>query len=109
MIPLATTTIKTWRKDTELGETQDPWEDNTTTNAFAILDEGIRAVISVWGGAYAGRTVGPGDSETVTYSLLSDPCDLQYLDEVEDEYTGERYRVEWVVSSPGIEGQLASV
>lgn len=109
MIPVATTTVRTWRKDNELGETQDPWEDNTTTNDFAVLDEGIRAVVSVGGGNYAGRTVGPGDAETVTFTLLADPCDLQYLDEVEDEQTGARYQVEWSISSPGIAGQLASV
>lgn len=109
MIPVATTRVRVWRKDTELGETQDPWEDNTTTNAFAILDEGIRAVVSVGGGNYAGQTVGPGDSETVNFTLLADPCDLQYLDEVEDEVTGVRYQVEWSIASPGVAGHLASV
>jgi hypothetical protein len=109
MIPVATTRVRTWRKDTELGETEDPWEDNTATNAFAVLDEGIRAVISVAGGTLAGRTVGPGDAEVVRFTLLADPCDLQYLDEVEDQITGQRYQVEWVVAGPGVNGQLASV
>ena len=113
-VPLATTTVTIWRKDAEIEETRDPWEDGYSDdppldNAFAILDEGIRAVISVGGGTYSGRTVGPGDSESVVYTLLADPCDLQYLDEVEDEYTGDRYQVSWVVNSPGIDGDLASV
>lgn len=112
-VPIATTTIRVWRKDSEVESTRDPWEDGyaddpALDNAFAVLDEGIRAVIAVGGGALAGRTVGPGDSEEVRFSLVADPCDLQYLDEVEDEYTGDRYQVEWVVSSPGIDGQLAS-
>ena len=114
MIPVATTTVRIWRKDAEIEQTRDPWEDGYSDdpvleNAFGILDEGIRAVISVGGGTYAGRTVGPGDSETVVFSMLADPCDLQYLDEVEDEITGQRYAVEWSVSSPGVGGQLASV
>ena len=110
-LPVATTTIKTWRKDSEVTSTDDPWDDgypDQVTNDFAILDECVRAVISVGGGTYAGRTVGPGDSELVNFSLLADPCDLQYLDEVEDEVTGERYAVEWVVHNPGVGGILAS-
>jgi len=108
-IPVATTTVRTWRKDSEIVE--DPWDDgypDDVTSDFAILDEGIRAVVSVGGGTYAGRSVGPGESEAVSFSLLADPCDLQYLDEVEDEVTGERYAVEWVVHSPGVYGLLAS-
>lgn len=111
MIPVATTTVKTWRKDSEVASTEDPWDDgypDDVTSDFAILDEQIRAVISVGGGTYAGRTVGPGDSEQVNFSLLADPCDLQYLDEVEDEITGQRYAVEWVVHNPGVGGILAS-
>lgn len=113
VIPLATTQVRIWRKDSEVEPTRDPWEDGYSDdpvldNAFAILDEGIRAIISVGGGTYAGRTVGPGDSQEVQFTLAADPCDLQYLDEVEDEYTGDRYQVEWVVNSPGIGGQLAS-
>ena len=110
-IPVATTTVKTWRKDSEIASTEDPWDDgypDDVTAAFAILDEQIRAVISVGGGTYAGRSVGPGDSEQVNFSLLADPCDLQYLDEVEDEITGQRYAVEWVVHNPGVGGILAS-
>ena len=113
MIPLATTKVKIWRKDAATEATRDPWEDGypddpAQANDFSVLDEGVRAVIAVGGGTYAGRTVGPGDSETVNFSLLADPCSLQYLDEVEDEYTGDRYQVEWVVHTPGIEGELAS-
>lgn len=114
MIPIATTTVTIWRKDAEVEQTRDPWEDGytddpVTSNDFAILDEGVRAVVNVGGGNYAGRTVGPGDSEFVNYTLLADPCDLQYLDEVEDEITGQRFAVEWAISSPGVAGQLASV
>lgn len=113
MIPVSTTRIKTWRKNVVVEQTRDPWEDGYpddpfTENDFAILDEQIRAVISVGGGTYAGRSVGPGDSEVVVFSLLADPCDLQYLDEVEDEQTGRRYAVEWVVHNPGVGGILAS-
>lgn len=111
MIPVATTTVKTWRKDGEVTATEDPWEDgypDAIANDFAILDEGVRAVISEPGGTYSGRTVGPGDSELVNFNLLADPCDLQYLDEVEDEVTGQRYAVEWVVHNPGVGGVLAS-
>ena len=110
-IPVATTTVRTWRKDSEVVGDDDPWDDgypDEVTNEFAVLDEGILAVISVGGGTYAGRTVGPGDSETVNFNLLADPCDLQYLDEVEDEQTGQRYAVEWVVHNPGVGGILAS-
>jgi hypothetical protein len=111
MIPVATTTIDVLRRDNDLGATEDPWEDTDAEalNAFAVLEESVRAVISVGGGNYAGRTVGPGDSEFVNYTLLADPCDLQYLDEVEDKTTGQRYQVEWAISSPGVAGQLASV
>ena len=113
-IPVATTTVRIWRKDGEVEQTRDPWEDGYSDdpvldNDFGILDEGIRAVVSVGGGNYAGRTVGPGDSEFVNYTLLADPCDLQYLDEVEDEITGQRFAVEWAIASPGVAGQLASV
>lgn len=111
MIPVATTTVRTWRKDSEVTSTDDPWDDgypDEVTNDFAILDEQVRAVISVGGGTYAGRSVGPGDSEQVNFSLLADPCDLQYLDEVEDEVTGQRYAVDWVVHNPGVAGILAS-
>ena len=109
MIPLATTTVRIWRKDAEVEPTRDPWEDGyaddpVLDNDFAILDEKVRAVINVG----VGQTVGPGDAQSVQFDLVADPCDLQYLDEVEDEYTGDRYQVEWVVSSPGISGQLAS-
>ena len=110
-IPVATTTVRTWRKDSEIVANDDPWDDgypDEVTTDFAVLDEGIRAVISVGGGTYAGRTVGPGDSETVNFNLLADPLDLQYLDEVEDEVTGQRYAVEWVVHNPGVGGILAS-
>jgi hypothetical protein len=112
-LPVATTTIRTWRKDSEVTSNDDPWEDGypddpLSANDFAILDEKIRAVVSVGGGTYAGRSVGPGDSEQVNFSLLADPCDLQYLDEVEDELTGQRYAVEWVVHNPGVAGILAS-
>ena len=111
MIPVSTTTVRTWRKDSEIASTEDPWDDgypDDVTGDFAILDEGVRAVVSVGGGTYAGRTVGPGDSEFVNFSLLADPIDLQYLDEVEDEQTGQRYAVEWVVHNPGVGGVLAS-
>ena len=112
-LPLATTKITIWRKDAEVEQGRDPWEDGYSddppaSNDFAVLSTGIPAVISVGGGALAGRSVGPGDSEEVRFSLIADPCDLQYLDEVEDEYTGDRYQVEWAISNPGIGGQLAS-
>ena len=100
MIPVATTTVKVWRKGSAV---EDPWDE--PVSAFAVLDDGVRAVISV----SSGRTVGPGDSESVEFALLADPCDLQYLDEVEDESTGRRYAVEWAMASPGVAGQLASV
>jgi hypothetical protein len=111
VIPVATTTVKTWRKDSEIASTEDPWDDgypDDVTADFAILDEGVRAVISVGGGTYAGREVGPGTSEAVAFNMLADPTDLQYLDEVEDEITGQRYAVEWVVHNPGVGGILAS-
>lgn len=111
-IPVATTTVTIWRRDDLLEAGQDPWDDgyaDAQTNDYAILDEGIRAVISVGGGSYAGRTVGPGDSEQVVFSLLADPCDLQYLDEVSDDQTGQRYQVAWSIASPGVAGILASV
>lgn len=109
MIPISTTTVRTWRKSPTTEE--DPWGSgyDAPAGAFAILEEGVRAVIAVGGGSQAGQTVGPGDSESVRFNLLADPCDLQYLDEVEDEITGQRYQVEWAISSPGIDGMLSSV
>lgn len=107
MIPVSTTYVRTWRKDSEVASTEDPWDNgypDDVTAAFAVLDEGIRAVVALGNG----RTDGPGDSEAVTFNLLADPCDLQYLDEVEDEITGQRYAVEWVVHNPGVGGILAS-
>ena len=110
-IPVATTAIDVMRRDTELGAGEDPWEDTPAEelNAFAVLEEDVRATIEAAGGALAGRSVGPGDSEEVRYTLLCDPCDLQYLDEVKDRSTGQVYRVEWAISSPGVAGMLASV
>lgn len=117
MIPVSTTTITVERREQlEAGQPeevdQDPWDEGYSDAPhpayFETVAEGVRAVIAVGGGQLAGREVGPGVSEVVNYSLLCDPTDLDYLDEVVDEVTGQRYSVEWSVTSPGVAGQLSS-
>ena len=116
-IPVATTRVEIWRRDPVVTPTRDPWEDGypdepSTGNDYVRVDgtaDGVRAVISVGGGTYAGRTVGPGDAESVSFTLSADPCDLDYLDRVRDAVTGQWYEVEWTVPVAGVGGILASV
>lgn len=117
MIPVASTTVRIERRSQPVAgqpveADQDPWDtgypDEPGETVYTPHVSGVRAVISVGGGNYAGRTVGPGDSEVVNYTLLADPVDLGYLDQVVDEVTGDRYSVEWSITSPGIAGMLGS-
>ena len=105
-IPVATTRIRVWRRDAAAEAGGDPWE--APTSELVMVADDVRAVIAIGGGTYAGRTVGPGDSEAVTFTLQADPCGLGYLDVVEDIPTGTRYQVEWAIHTPGLLGALAS-
>jgi hypothetical protein len=116
-IPLASTTITVERREQPdeaqpAEQDQDPWDtgysDEPTETVYKPIAEGVRAVISVGGGQLAGREVGPGVSEVVSWSLICDPTDLTYLDQVVDEYDGTRYLVEFAITSPGIGGKLSS-
>ena len=104
---MSTTTIRVWRDPNAAAGTQDPWE--STGGYTQLVADGVRATIAAGNGVGAGRTVGPGDSEAVVFTLSADPCDLQYLDEVEDIPSGQRFGVSFAVSSPGLFGALASV
>lgn len=117
MIPVSTTTITVERREQAISgqpeeADQDPWDtgyfDAPAPTSFETVAEGVRAVIAVGGGQYAGREVGPGTSEAVNFTLSCDPTDLSYLDEVIDETTGQRYSVEWSITNPGIAGKLSS-
>jgi hypothetical protein len=101
-IPVATTRISVLRSPDRSGV--DP--DDYTPEDFTVLSSGIRAVISV-SGAYSGSGPGTGDHESVQATLICDPTDLQYLDQVVDDVTGDRYTVDWCFNSPGIAGYLA--
>lgn len=107
-IPVATTRIRVRRAPDDGTADTDPWESPASPAPWPTVAEGVRAVISVGGGTYAGRTVGPGDAESVTFTLACDPCGLTYLDVVEDEVSGATYQVEWAIFSPGLSGALAS-
>lgn len=110
-IPVATTTIDVWRRDPDTAAVTDPWEaadDPEVSTQYSLGEQKVRATIAVGNGTQAGRTVGPGDSEAVQFTLSADPCTLSYLDVVKDRTTGAWYQVEWAIQSPGLFGALAS-
>jgi hypothetical protein len=99
VIPLHTHRIRVERGADP--STVDPWDAGTAAEPVTVAEH-VRAVIAV--GAGRGAGVETGTSETVEFSLLCDPCDLDHLDVV----AGERYAVVYAVHSPGVAG-LASV
>lgn len=105
-IPLATTTITVERRQAPASD-DDPWDtaDDTAADEFVPVAQAVRAVISV---RERQQPTGPGDSESVTFSLQCDPCDLTYLDQVTDDNTGQAYEVAWAVELQGVAG-LSSV
>ena len=106
-IPISSTKIRVLRGGNP--SAVDPWEPvDPADPGLELVAEDVRAVISVGAGGLAGQTVGPGDSEAIRFTLLCDPVDIRYLDVVEDQVTGQRYRVEWTMASPGIGMMLAS-
>jgi hypothetical protein len=86
-IPLATTTIRVLRI------AADAHRDPTDAAPVAtVIASNIRAQISSPFGRE--RNMG-GTQEVVEFSLSCDPVDLDNLDQVEDQTTGERYEVVW--------------
>ena len=102
MIPISTTTIKIERAADR--SNIDP-EDYDELTDFETVETGVRAVIDTTTGGEGGPS---GSVESVTFTLLADPCDLNHLDRVVDEVTGDRYEVVWSVTSPGVAGMLGS-
>lgn len=103
-IPISNTLI-TVERPADLSNVE-PWGGDAIPDP-TVAAEDVRAVINVSVSLVAGAT-GPGDSESVRFTLLCDPVDLNYQDVVLDQVTGTRYAVTWAVQSPGIGGQLAS-
>jgi len=95
-IPVSTTTVTVKRPTTDPG-TQDPWETPAGTSTLAT---GIRAVIS----PSSGSSGAPGDTEVVEFKLVSDPTDIDYLDQIVDEFDDKVYEVVWAITTPGIAG-----
>lgn len=104
MIPLSTTTIEVRRPDRPT--TEDPYGEGYDApgdrdDDVPTVVSGVRAVISP---ATARGSDSGGQSELVEFVLKADPCDISYLDIVEDEVTGDVYDVEWAHSQPGVAG-----
>lgn len=93
-IPLATTTITIQRPSVD--PDRDPYEEDPAPDTVA---EGVRAHISSPSGRE--QIVG-GEQEIVTFRLSCDPIDLQHVDTVVDDSTGEEYEVVWTLSRTGL-------
>lgn len=106
MIPLATTTIDVYRP--RAGASQDPHGEGYDDDFDTVEQRkarAVRAVIRVSSSlADQSQPVQGGDSETIRYTLVCDPCDLGYRDHVIDAYDGTRYEVLWAKADPGIAG-----
>ncbi len=100
MIPHATTTIRVERPTPAIEDERDPYEPVKVPAGLPIA-EGVRAVIGVPSGR-ADR-IG-GNRQHVEYTLTADPVELTANDIVVDESSGERYKVDWVITRPGIPG-----
>lgn len=95
-IPIATTTIAVVRGADP--SNTDPWDPVSPGTTVA---SGVRAVID----APSGSEAGPGDTETILFTLFCDTADVKFSDSVRDEQTGETYRVVWakhVPAPPGV-------
>lgn len=104
-IAVHTTTISIKRSPTGSVSERDPWERTSNVAALpapATIASGVRADISI--GRGSGRSGGPGDTETIEFSLVCDPTDLSYSDLVVDERTGTTYAVAWAMDYPGFPG-----
>lgn len=97
MIPLATTTISVVR-GADLSDV-DPW-DRTPTAGGETIAAGVRAVID----SPSGQEGGPGDTETLQFTLMCDPTDVTFRDTIVDETTGESYQVVWTKLVPAPPG-----
>jgi hypothetical protein len=102
-IMVATTRITVRRPDD--GSDRDPDGDgydtpSDTEPVWTSAYTGVRATII----PSAGRTGQPGDAEFVAFQLACDPIDLRHTDLVDDETTGDTYRVEWAETAAGVAG-----
>lgn len=87
MIPLATTTISVRRLAAD--PSRDPYDPQPEPEVVA---SGIRAHIASPSGRE--RTAG-GSQEVVEFRLTCDPTEFRHTDRVQDEQSGELYRVTW--------------
>jgi hypothetical protein len=111
-LPLATTTFTIHRQvvlsstpavirdpDGEGYGTSTDGPGPTDPAAFTVIETGIRGAVGSPGGSE--RDSG-GSVESVTWSINLDPCDITHNDEITDEQTGVRYRVEWIIPRKGL-------
>jgi len=103
MIVVATTRV-TVRRPSD-GSDRDPQgagygTPSDTETTWTTPHTSVRATII----PNTGRTGGPGDTEFTQYQLACDPIDLRHTDLVDDETTGDTFRVEWAHTTPGVAG-----
>lgn len=103
MIPVATTRISVMApQPSNIDPWSDGYDDPQSDPARTRKARDVRATISA--GAARGSSGGAGEQQSATFSMVCDPTDLTYRDEVLDQITGQTYVVEWVVETPGIAG-----
>lgn len=99
-IPFPTTTIAllapaSANRDEDWGTAPDP------ESGYSPVESGVNAHFSTTGaGASTGQATPQGNTETIRYELLCDPCGLRADMRVHDERTGLDYDVAWVMPRP---------
>lgn len=93
-LPLATTTVAIARVPSD--PTRDGYD---TAPEPATIATGVRAHIGAPSGS---QNITAGDRTAVTFTIDTDPTDMQADDTVTDERTGEVYRCVWARSRRGL-------
>lgn len=101
-IPLSSTTVALLAPGSiSTGDDSDDWGGAPDPETgYSVVASGIRAHFSA--PSASASFAGEGSSVTAQFRLLADPCDLRNNYLVEDETTGLRYSVDWVLPRPAI-------
>jgi hypothetical protein len=89
---LPNTTISVYRPDESVAV------EERTDDDVLVVASGLRAHLSVATGDTSTRP--EAVIAAVRYSLVAEPCDLRATDLIEDDFTGLRYRLAWVLATP---------